>query len=426
MATGAFTGLGRVAVACVLLAAVAACSAGAGSAAPGARAATAGQTATRGPAACPAGEAGGAALAAASAHARAGAPLIRRGATSAVICQYSLAPSAKTAGLLPLITLSGMAADGLAALLDDARLAASAPRCDGFPFSQVIVFRYRSGPAVTASVRFGVCSPDSGVVTAGGRTAVFGSPFEDALFFYTTLRTGSGGPAAPDVVGLGPAAAAAAASRHGFQLLVDGAAHDGAVPLGTVIFQSLPPGAADSGPGTQLEVILAVPSAPACFPGQLALNYRGGGAGAGNDFGEIIFRDTAQQPCTLAGAVSATGLNAAGGPVTATVTSAFAGPGVLSPHAAPVPAGGSPAPGELAYGWVLEAEYRDGPETVDNGICQPDWVIPASWRVTLPAGATIVIPNADRHDLAQMTSGGGLVTCLGRLGAAGQPSYLPS
>jgi hypothetical protein len=425
MATGMLTGLGRVAAACVLLTPVTACSARTGSTAPAAAAATASRTAAKG-SACPAGVSGGTPVAAAPARAPAGVPLIRRGATSALICQYSLAPSPKTAGLLPRITLSGTAADGLAALLDDALPTASAPRCDGLPFSQVIIFWYRSGPAVTASVRFGVCSPDGGVVTAGGRSAVFGSPLEDALFFSTTLRIGGRGPATPDVVGLGPAAAAAAASRHGFQLLADGAAHDGAVPLGTVIFQSLPAGAADSDPGTQLEVILAAPSAPACARGQLALSYRGGGVGAGNDFGEIIFRDTAQQPCTLAGTVSVTGLNAAGGPVTATVTSAFAGPRVLSPHAAPVPAGGTPAPGELAYGWVLQAEYRDGPATVHNGMCQPDWVIPASWLITLPRGATVVIPNADLRDPAPMTSGGGLVTCLGRLGAAGQPAYLPS
>lgn len=425
MATAIFNGLGRVAVACVLLAALAGCSAGAKSAAPGARAAAASQAAAKARAACPAREAGGTPVAGASADAPAGAPLIRRGATSALICQYSLTSSPKTAGLLPLITLSGMAADGLAALLDNARLAASAPRCDGFPSSQVITFRYRSGPAVTASVRFGVCSPDSGVVTVGGRSAVFGTPFEDVLFNYTTLSTG-GGPATPDVVGLGPAQAAAAVSRHGSQLLIDGAARDDAVPFGTVIFQSLPPGAAESGPGTQLEVILAAPSAPACTPGQLALSYRDGGEGAGNDFGEIIFRDTAQQPCTLAGTVSVTGVNAAGRPVTSTVTSAFAGPGTLSPHAVPVPAGGTPALGELAYVWVLQSEYRDGPATVDNGMCQPDWVIPASWLVTLPRGATILIHNADPHDPAPTASGGGLVTCQGRLGAAGQPAYLPS
>jgi hypothetical protein len=56
---------------------------------------------------------------------------------------------------------------------------------------------------------------------------------------------------------------------------------------------------------------------------QLTLSYRGGEPGAGNDFGSIIFRDTGTAPCFLAGTVTATGLSAAGGPVTTTVTSTF-------------------------------------------------------------------------------------------------------
>jgi Domain of unknown function (DUF4232) len=217
----------------------------------------------------------------------------------------------------------------------------------------------RAGPVVTAAVRFGVCS--SGVVTVGSRAAVFGSPLHDDLLSCTWLGRHDRGPVTPDVIGLSAAGAAAAARRHGFTLQVDGAALGDAEPPETVLCQSLPPGAIDPGPGTQLDVILAVPHAPACTASQLALGYRGGGFGAGTDFGLITFRNTGAAPCRLAGLVRVTGLNAAGRPVTNTATSVFADPGVLRPHAPPVPAHAAPAPGELAYGWTLAAAYRDGP-----------------------------------------------------------------
>jgi len=377
------------------------------------------------PGPCPASAPGqaGAPLAASPAGAAspAATPLIRRGAVVAVICQYALSPSAKTAGLLPRIVLHGAAAAGLAAVLDDARPVTGPPRCAGFPYGQLIVFGYRAGPVVTAAVRFGVCS--SGVVTVGSRAAVFGSPLHDDLFSYTWLGRHDRGPVTPDVIGLSAAGAAAAARRHGFTLQVDGAALGDAEPPETVLFQSLPPGAIDPGPGTQLDVILAVPHAPACTASQLALGYRGGGFGAGTDFGLIIFRNTGAAPCRLAGLVRVTGLNAAGRPVTDTATSVFADPGVLSPHAPPVPAHAAPAPGELAYEWTLAAEYRDGPASIDRGYCQPLWVIPAAWRIVLPGGTTFVIRNADPRNQGLAPSGG-LITCQGRLGVAARPSYM--
>jgi Protein of unknown function (DUF4232) len=398
----------RLLAALVLLTGLASCGAGAGGAGSP-------------PGSCPA--RAGAPLAASPAGAAppAGEPLIRGGAVVAVICQYALSPSPKSARLLPRIVLRGAAAAGLAVVLDDARPVSSPPRCAGFPYGQLIVFGYRAGPAVTAGVRFGACS--SGVVTVGSRSAVFGSPLQDGLFFYTSLGRHDRGPVTPDVIGLSAAGAATAARRHGFALQVDGAALDDAVPLETVVFQSLPPGAIDPGPGTQLDVFLAVPHAPACTASQLALGYRGGGAGAGNDFGLIIFRDVGAAPCRLAGLVRVTGLDAAGRPVTNTATSVFADPGVLSPHAPPVPANAAPAPGELAYGWTLAAAYRDGPAGIDHGYCQPLWVIPAAWRIVLPGGTTLVVLNADSRNRGVAPSGG-LITCQGRLGTAARPSYM--
>lgn len=141
------------------------------------------------------------------------------------------------------------------------------------------------------------------------------------------------------------------------------------------------------------------------------------------DFGLIIFRNTGAEPCRLAGLVRVIGLNAAGRPVTNTATSVFADPGVLSPHAPPVPALAAPAPGELAYGWTLAAEYRDGPASIDHGYCQPLWVIPAAWRIVLPGGTTFVIRNADPRNQGLAPSGC-LITCQGRLGVAARPSYM--
>jgi len=434
MGTGMFGGAGRVLAAVGVAVALTACSAGtsgtgtAGTAGTVASApAASGQPtagATAAPSACPASAATEGAATAAAQPGPAPAPLIRPGTIAAVICQYPLQPSTKTAAVLRRLTLSTAAARGLAALFDDATPAARPPRCAGFPFSQLIIFGYQSGPDVTASVLFGVCSAFTGVVTVGGRAAIFGAPLESALFAYSELGPLGSGPLIPDVTGLAPAAAAAVAKRHGRTLSVDGAELDPSVPVGTVIFQFPPSVAANPGPGAQLEVITAASRAPGCVPAQLTLGYRGGEPGAGNDFGSILFYDTGAAACTLAGKVSVTGVNTAGTPVTATVTSTFAAPGILSPDAAPVPDGDTPPPGELVYWWLLMSEYRDGPANVDNGVCQPDWVVPASWRIILPGGATLTVANSDPDNFGRLVPGGGLVTCLGRLGVAAPPSYM--
>jgi hypothetical protein len=182
-----------------------------------------------------------------------------------------------------------------------------------------------------------------------------------------------------------------------------------------------------AGPGAATPVPSAPSAAPSCIPAQLTLTYRGGGAGAGNDMGTIVFRDTSGRACTLTGTVSATGLSAAGAPDTATIKAAVAGSGLLSAHAAPVPDGASAPAGERVFGWLLMAEYRDGPASVDNGYCQPDWVIPASWQVTLPGGATVVVPNQDPGDVIGLHgAAGGLVTCRGQLDTPQRPAYLDS
>lgn len=431
MVTGKFASVAGGLAVMVVLATVSSCARAAQPATP-----TGSPAASR---TCPAGSAAEARAAAAAGVPAAPAGLIRRGAAGAVICQYYAGPAAKATGMLARIALGAAAADGLAALVDDGAQVASPPRCDAGPLSQFITFAYQSGPAVTAS--FATCEDGSGAVMAGGRAAVISGSLVSDLFSYTELRAPGAtelpapprGPnpsaswvtSVPDVTGLSPAAAVAAARGHGGSLTVDGAAFDSSVPFATVIFQAPPPVTASTVPaGTGIGAIIAVRPEPACTPAQLALAYRGGGAATGNDFGSILFRDTGQDPCSLAGTVSVTGLNAAGAPVTATVSSRFAGPGVLSPRAPAFPVHGQLVPGELLYQWMLAAEYRDGPAS--GGTCTPDWVIPVSWRVTLPGGGSVTVPNRDPADPVPLVPGGGLVTCEGHLGMAGQPSSLTS
>jgi hypothetical protein len=73
-------------------------------------------------------------------------------------------------------------------------------------------------------------------------------------------------------------------------------------------------------------------------------------------------------------------------------------------------------PGELLGVIGLQAEYRDGPATVDNGLCTPLWVTPAIWRVALPDGQAMRTANADPSNSFKLVPSGGLVTCRGRLG----------
>jgi hypothetical protein len=355
-------------------------------------------------------------------------PLIRRAVATAVICQYAaLLPGGKAAATpLRRLVLRGAGASGLAAVLDEAGpLTRHASQCDRaaalLPFDQVIWFTYRHGKPGRAVVRFTTCQ--LAVVTAGGRSGTLTSPFQDDLFAYTLITGRDRGPAVPGVTGLSVAAAANLARRHHFGVSVDGQAIDAAVPFGTVIFQVLPPGARDGGPSPYtLGVFLAVRREPSCRPGQLRLDYRGGGPGAGSDFGAIAFRDVGRAPCQLAGEVRVTGVTSAGKAVTSTVSAPISAPGVLSPATARVRDTALPPLKSMLYVWPLIAEYRDDPVS-PNGLCTTHWVIPAAWRVRLPGGSAVLVPNADIGNPSRLDPSGGLLTCRGRLGALGGPAF---
>ena len=362
--------------------------------------------------------------------------LVSPGPAVVSVCQYSpgLAKSKARGAPLRRIVLRGQGAAGLAAIIDGAgRVTAHARRCARssglLPFSQLLIFSYRAEPREAVSVEHTACS--LAVLTAAKRSGVLSGQIEDDLFYYTTATRHARGPRTPELIGLTARGALAAARRDGFGLLVDGAVLDGAARFGTVIFQSLPEGIRDSGAGAQVSVILAVHAAPACAARQLALTYLGGGPGAGNDFGTILIRDISGRACTLTGPLRITGLNTRGSPDTSSVRLGIAGSDVLSPRAGTITRPANPAaalvgvhPGELTGQVELIAEYRDGPPSVNHGLCAPLWVIPATWRVRIPDGI-LSVANRDPVGHDKLVPSGGLVTCRGRLGGYDPATVAP-
>ncbi len=367
--------------------------------------------------------------------------LVRSDPVSAAICQYSLARQsprnvhgnhanrgarAKHA-FRPLhrIVLGSNAAAGLAALIDSAgpvtaHVRSCARPANRLPFGQFLVFGYASGQVSRVAAEQLTC--ELAVVTAHRRSGVLTSPVASDLFAVTMLSVHQRGPRTPRLLGMSAAQAVAAARHRHFAVYFDGSAIDPAARPGTVIFQSLPAGLPDNGPGRQVDVITAVRQSPPCIAGQLALSYLGGEPATGNDFGTLLVRDRSGDSCALPGPLRVTGLNAAGFPVTITVTFPLAGTTVLSPGAGPIARRADNgrlrgmAPGELLGVIGLQAEYRDGPAAVDRGLCNPLWVTPAIWRVALPDGQAIRAANADPGNSFKLVPSGGFVTCRGRLG----------
>ncbi len=189
--------------------------------------------------------------------------LIPPGAVVASICQYArpLPPSKARLTSARRIVLRGTPAAGLAAIINGGPpVTARARQCDRprgrLPFSQALVFAYRSGHRVTAAISYSDCS--LAIVAAGTRAAMLAGPLQADLLYLTSITRHPHGPRTPDLVGLPIRAAAAAAARDRWSLYVDGAAIDRVVQPGTVIFQTLPAGVPDAGPGKDIHVVLAV------------------------------------------------------------------------------------------------------------------------------------------------------------------------
>ncbi len=126
---------------------------------------------------------------------------------------------------------------------------------------------------------------------------------------------------------------------------------------------------------------------PICLPGQLAVDYRGVGDGAGEEFANFFIRDTSRSACTLLGPVSVVGVDAAGHPVTDRETYPVGSDVELTANTAKVPDSAA-VPAGTVVGWfqLSTAAIHD----FDNGC--PQIVTPTSWSVTI-AGGTNLAPN---------------------------------
>jgi hypothetical protein len=366
------------------------------------------------------------------------APGIRPYPAVAMICEYEFWPyQNRPARLTGQVTLGAQAADGLAAIVDSARRVHLEPSSCGGDLARhshavVILFGYAGSHVISAAVHQPYCN-DVGNILTGGRSFRVPWPVLDALMAPATNSVGNNGPAAPQLTGLSLAAATAAARRRGQAIQLSGVIADSRAPLGSVIYQGVPAGAATrlrNGPAVR--VIVAARTARSCTPDQLRLSYRGNGDFRGSDWGSVVISNVGQEPCGLPGTVRITGIDQAGGPVTTTYTSRLDGgiytasttaPLILSPRMASVPDGLAapygfpPPPGGLAAAIRLEARYGPASSSPTGSSCRHSWVVPADWRVVI-GGVSRTVPNADLADPDPIVPSGGFVICGGNLYAA--------
>ncbi len=302
-----------------------------------------------------------------------------------MICQYDVRHSPAGLARVPKVVLTGSAANGLAALIDDlppVRFYPSSCPVEPGHYSQLIRFAYDGGRI---------------------RSAV------------------------------SLAAAEGTARRHGLWVSLAGVVTDTRVPFGTVIFQALPPGSRSRlRNGPQVVVVVAARPAPACAAPQLRATYRSAAAIRGSDFGAVVIRDIGRAPCTLSGLIRIQGIGATGRPVTNAFRSRLPAAVTLGPNAAPIPDNApSPnvipqPPAELAGAIWLAAVYRIAPNSPAGTLCRPHWIVPTAWRVTLPGNLSVTVSNADPGGPDPIVASGSFVTCEGRLSYAsliyaGQP-----
>ncbi len=288
----------------------------------------------------------------------------------------------------------------LARLIDQAAPAdkATATRCAPTAPLSVARFAYPSGP--TDVVLSTGCS--SGAV-AYLRDRGYLLPSLLASYLQGATDPASEG-LTPNVMGRPLSRAVAAAQQAGATMLLEGELVDQA-EAGTVLLQS-------PTLGDQVGVIAAVHRSPPCHARQLAVQYLTGGAGAGNDFGTIMIRNTSDSWCELRGPASVTGISA-GHPVTNTRTVTVDADLELSPHAhAAVPGKASPTD-QLAASLRLSAGYRDD---AGGSPCTPHWVVPTSWQVAV-GSATLTVANSRASASVSLPGAAGLITCRGRFGA---------
>lgn len=308
-------------------------------------------------------------------------------------------------------------AHALAAILEDSAEEAAGGGCSTSS-STLVIARFKYSRSESATVRIsayprkacGDTDPFIAVSRSGSRWLSSALTLQLLSIAETSVRAAD--VHAPDVIGLRPLAAIAAARRANlYGIAVEGEAIDRSQKPGTIVLQSPAPGALAQS-SAELAVLLAAAPAPDCTPARLTLSYSGDDAG---DFGTLIFRDTSQQACELSGPVAISGVNRLGRRVTVTRIDATAQPLVLTPRARPVPPSSEARPGELTATIALEAAGAN--DQSSGGRCRTSTIVPYAWQAELPTRATLTVRNLGRENL-QTNTKNGVYTCSGTFTAA--------
>ncbi len=269
----------------------------------------------------------------------------------------------------------------------------------------LIRFSYSNGTIVDALATAVACDPR--IIVVNGQPHVASGHL--GTYILTVNINSSIGRAqrAPDLSGLTMTQAAKVAKTSGFTVRYLEGVRDDARPAETIILQNPPPG--HSGLGKEIEVTIALHKERVCTLHDLAIDFEGGGAGAGNNFGSGIVRNTSATPCEIAGSVVAVGVDAHGKVVTSSVSRELPRPTVLTTRTTPLVNGQAPL-GTNVLRITLVAEYRDDPAAA-NGICEVHLVIPAQIRFTFDVGS-FTAPNSPPTEMPDHRA---FATCYGTI-----------
>jgi len=238
------------------------------------------------------------------------------GATGVRLCGPSKTISRRPrAGVL----LGSYAADALAVLINEAPPGgALTKRCAAVAPEVVLLFGYSSRPEVAIDVvEFGC--PRS-LAYLGEHSRVLDFTLTSTLVA-TAGSAGAhfAGPLAPNLEGLSLPMAGEVAGARGFDAGNGGEELDPFVKFGTVLLQFPPPGF--PGIGRQLDLVIAVGREPTCSSADVVFQYVGGGLlSSFQNVGSIVVRDVSRQACTFPSTITVRGLNAAGEPITRTIS----------------------------------------------------------------------------------------------------------
>jgi len=315
------------------------------------------------------------------------------GATAVRLCGRSKTISKRPrAGVL----LGAYAANALAVLINEAPPGdALTKHCAAIPPDVVLLFGYTSAreEVEVDVVEFGCPRP---LAYLGGHARVLDATLSSTLVATAGLAGARfPGALAPDVEGLPLVKAGRVAAARGFDAGDGGEEVDPFVKFGSVLLQYPPAGF--PGIGHQLDLVIAVGREPTCASADVAFQYVGGGAvNSFQDVGSIIIRDVSRRACLFPSTVKATGLNAAGKPVTRTITAAVGlitdlglqqSLLVLSPRANPVVAGQVPLSEML------------GQVSLTGGTCANHRLVPASFLLRFATGrATVANASSSPSD----------------------------